>query len=37
MVTEAWGAQLSGAWWPRGHARGATLRLEKPLGFHPEN
>lgn len=37
VVTEAWGAQLSGAWRHRGHAWGATLRLEKSPGFHPEN
>ena len=37
VVTEAWGSQLSGAWRHRGCAWGTTLRLEKSLGFHPEN
>lgn len=37
VVMEAWGTQLSGAWRHRGCGRAATLWLENPLGFHPEN
>lgn len=37
VVTEAWGSQLSGTWRHRGCAWGATFRLEKSPGFHPEN